>query len=253
MLSSTHARLIPLAVDFTGFEFISVFALATIVLQLFLFLVAAVIEFTRAGAKHNWTQIRAEMRDSISNPPAAILTTLLFDALIRPHTPSAALYDAPFASIPSVGRLIFEVAAVFFSADMYIYFEHRMMHTKFFYARVHKIHHTYHVPTAFAGFANHPLEAVLFTVGSLWIQFFVAVHPLSHGIFGLFGATWTILSHDDRSHHDAGFHYQHHFNPNKNFGAFTTIWDNLFGTRHINQQGFTYREEVVQMRKREKD
>jgi len=185
------------------------------------------------------------MIDALSNPPCAVLVTMLWDILIRPHTPAAQAYPAHDAPIPGWFRIMLETVTVFWAADVYIYFEHRLMHTPFFYKTVHKIHHTYHVPTAFAGFANHPLEAALFTFGSLWIQLFVAIHPLSHGLFGLFGAVYTILSHDDRSFHDSGFHYQHHFNPNKNFGGFTPIWDNMFKTRWVNQAGETYRQEVV--------
>ena len=250
MFPSTHSRLLPLPVDFTAIEVATMFVLATAGLQLFLFAIAAVIEFSRPDPKRNFKQIRAEMLDSLSNPPAAILTTMAWDIFVRPHTPSAVTYGKPHADMPSWGRLALEWLAIFLAADFYIYWEHRMMHTKFMYPRIHKIHHTYHVPTAFAGFANHPIEAVLFSLGSLWIQLFVAVHPVSHALFGLFGATWTILSHDDRSPHDAGFHYQHHFNPNRNFGAFTVVWDNVFGTRHVNPSGLTYPQEVEQAKRR---
>lgn len=243
--------MIPLSQGFSLSEFVMVFTLATVILQSFLLLVALVVEATNPRAKfpssywwkERWPQIWKEILDSLTNPPTAILTTIMFSAFIRPFTPSADVYRAG-DGLPSLGRIAFETVMVFFGADIYIYFEHRLMHTKMFYTTVHKTHHTYHVPTAFAGFANHPAEAFFFTCGSLWIQFFVPIHPVSHAIFGVFGAVWTILSHDDRSYHDRGFHYQHHFNPNKNYGGFTPIWDNLFGTRWVNPQGESYLQEV---------
>jgi len=253
LADSPHMHLIPLSKGYDAVELLTVYIVSSVVLTAFLWFFALVVEVTSAEFKeadwreHRWPQIVGELKDSISNPPAAIFMTMLWTAVVRPFTPSADMYswDSP---LPSWGRMLFEVVCVFWAADIFIYFEHQLMHTPLFYKRIHKIHHTYHVPTAFAGFANHPLEAIFFTLASLWVQLFVAVHPVSHGLFGVFGATWTILSHDARSHHDHGFHYQHHFYPNRNFGAFTPIWDNLFGTRHINPK-MTYREEVVAKKK----
>eukprot|EP00656_Telonema_subtile_P046692 TRINITY_DN53223_c0_g1_i1.p1 TRINITY_DN53223_c0_g1~~TRINITY_DN53223_c0_g1_i1.p1 ORF type:complete len:259 (-),score=63.53 TRINITY_DN53223_c0_g1_i1:170-946(-) len=235
--------------DSDCYDLVSTFLVASVCLTSFLFFFAGVVEVSSPEFKDpnwrttRWPQIKEEMRDSLSNPPFAIFTTLFWSVAIRPFTPSAAMYSST-AALPSWGRLAFEVAAVFWAADIFIYFEHQLMHTALFYKSVHKTHHTYHIPTAFAGFANHPLEAIFFTMASLWVQLFVAIHPLSHGIFGVFGATWTILSHDTRSYHDRGFHYQHHFYPNRNFGAFTPIWDNMFGTRHVNPTQ-SYEEEVA--------
>ena len=44
----------------------------------------------------------------MSNPPSAILATMLFDVCVRPFTPSAQLYPND-AGLPSWGRLCFEV------------------------------------------------------------------------------------------------------------------------------------------------
>eukprot|EP00658_Telonema_sp_P-2_P015920 TRINITY_DN1615_c0_g1_i1.p1 TRINITY_DN1615_c0_g1~~TRINITY_DN1615_c0_g1_i1.p1 ORF type:complete len:277 (-),score=88.04 TRINITY_DN1615_c0_g1_i1:294-1124(-) len=252
--SMVAMHLIPISANPDMIELISTFTVATVGLTFFLFAVAGLVELTGVEFKqkdwaiHRWSQIKGEMMDSLSNPPAAIFTTMAWSILVRPHTPSADMYPLGSTELPSLGRIVLEVACVFWAADIFIYFEHQLMHTAMFYKSVHKTHHTYHVPSAFAGFANHPLEAVFFTFASLWVQLFVAIHPLSHGIFGVFGATWTILSHDARSYHDKGFHYQHHFYPNRNFGAFTPIWDNLFGTRHVNPE-MTYQEEVDAKRK----
>merc|ERR1711907_73591 len=108
---------------------------------------------------------------------------MAFDVCVKPFLSSATAYPHD-CTLPSWRRLLLEVACIFWGADIYIYFEHRLMHTKYFYKTVHKIHHTYHIPTAFAGFANHWLEAVLFTGASLWVHLVVDVHPVSHAIFG---------------------------------------------------------------------
>jgi len=184
MFHSTHARLLPLSADVGVIEAVAVFVTATIALQTFLFATAAAVEFSRRRSERNLGQILSELRGSLSNPPAAILTTMAWDLVVRPHTPSAQRYsahDMSLASMPRIDRLLLEWLAVFVATDFYIYFEHRLMHTRFWYTRIHKHHHQFHTPTAFAGFAQHPLEAVLFTVGSLWIQAIPPRHVVVSG------------------------------------------------------------------------
>ena len=145
---ATH--LIPLEEGFGALEFLRIFLVATTILLAVLWAIAGLVEASTPefrDPKTRWNKLRQiflEMRDSISNPPVAVLTTMLFSIFIRPLTPSATTYGD--GSFPSLPRLLLEVVVVFWAADIFIYFEHRLMHTPFFYKRIHKTHHSCEPP-----------------------------------------------------------------------------------------------------------
>lgn len=129
--------------------------------------------------------------------------------------------------------------------DFFNYWMHRAQHKWFW--RQHRIHHSITHLSAFNGYF-HPTEP-LFRLVSIYVPLTV--------LFGYGGAGWTVAmsmlttAHGYYVHSptalnfgplravfvDNAFHRVHHSvetqHFDKNFGAFTTLWDRLFGTAYF--------------------
>ena len=122
------------------------------------------------------------------------------------------------------------------------YWLHRLMHTPFFYRHVHKLHHTYHQPTALASEYAHPIEHLtsnfLPLIGG---PLLLRCHVITFWV-------WLTLrlteSYEGHSGYDLWFmpyryfpfrpgaqvHDYHHSHNKGNYGSFFTFWDKLCGT-----------------------
>jgi len=72
--------------------------------------------------------------------------------------------------------LIFSIPTVFLYIEASAYYYHRMAHLPFFYKLIHKHHHRYHSPTAYAAVAMSPVEIVIFMLCFLVPLFIIPVH-----------------------------------------------------------------------------
>jgi sterol desaturase/sphingolipid hydroxylase (fatty acid hydroxylase superfamily) len=128
--------------------------------------------------------------------------------------------------------------------DVYFYWCHRLLHLPFLLRHVHSVHHRSTVPTPLSAMAMHPIEALaealfvplvalaLHPPTASFLAFFVAMIALNTvGHLGLRGVpllngrpgALRLVSQSDT-------HLQHHLTPDKDFGAYLTWWDRLFGT-----------------------
>ncbi len=128
--------------------------------------------------------------------------------------------------------------------DAYFYWCHRLLHTPWLLRHVHSVHHRSTVPTPLSAMAMHPIEALaealfvplaaiaLRPPTTAFLAFFVAMIALNTvGHLGLRGVALLngrpgvlqLVSQSDT-------HLQHHLTPDKDFGAYLTLWDRLFGT-----------------------
>lgn len=142
------------------------------------------------------------------------------------------------------GLLIFsQTFAALLVLDAWLYWKHRLLHTRMFFA-FHREHHAFRDPTAFAGFAVGPVEAVLTFWPIVFLAIPEAIHygPLYFALVGgfvllnlylhcgvsvrLFEGTLPRLFLNT-----SVFHNRHHANAEVNFGEAFTIWDHLCGTR----------------------
>ncbi len=137
-----------------------------------------------------------------------------------------------------------EFALYFFIFDLYFYIVHRTLHTEPLYRWVHKTHHRSVSPNPLTYASMSPLEGI---AEGLVIPLFLAcftVHETSTyfilpfaSLMGLyvhcgyeFAPRWWYRLPVTKWVITPMYHDQHHQFFTCNYGAYTTIWDRLFGT-----------------------
>ena len=74
----------------------------------------------------------------------------------------------------SVGRMLVSAAAMVVLNDAWFYFVHRLLHTRWFFRHVHRIHHRSVDVTPFSAYSFHPIEGLLL---SAWVVPWVFLVP----------------------------------------------------------------------------
>ncbi len=128
--------------------------------------------------------------------------------------------------------------------DAYFYWTHRILHTRLFFKRFHKVHHMSITPSPWAAYAFHPVEAI---IQSLIVPILIVVLPL-HGIaLGIFlgiQIVRNVLGHSGyeifpRSFADSLLlrlfqsnteHDLHHRFTRGNYSLYFTWWDKMLST-----------------------
>ena len=121
--------------------------------------------------------------------------------------------------------------------DAWAYVAHRFLHLPPIYRNVHKTHHVYKQPTAYAAMGLHPLEFLL-VQGGVYAAFYFM--PLQIGAVaanliyihfhncvdhsGVYAESW-LPWQPSSLYHDA-----HHRLFHVNYGQTLTLWDRLGGT-----------------------
>eukprot|EP00602_Paraphysomonas_sp_CaronLab_P008054 CAMPEP_0185036414 /NCGR_PEP_ID=MMETSP1103-20130426/29369_1 /TAXON_ID=36769 /ORGANISM="Paraphysomonas bandaiensis, Strain Caron Lab Isolate" /LENGTH=336 /DNA_ID=CAMNT_0027573945 /DNA_START=1060 /DNA_END=2070 /DNA_ORIENTATION=- len=162
----------------------------------------------------------------------------------------------------SVVLYAFTVACVTLLVDMYMYIKHYVFHCPELFA-FHRTHHTFHDPTPFAGFAVHPLEALV-TFGpvltlcneklvvwgqayAIWVTFFVILNFYLHSGYEIpiIEKTLPMLFINTSC-----FHNMHHERTVTNFGELLYLWDYVFDTGY-HKYGYNKRStaEIPNVRK----
>ena len=85
------------------------------------------------------------------------------------------------------------VAALDILHDAWFYWTHRLMHSwRPLYRRVHSLHHESTVPTAFTGYAFHPIEGAIVFLNEILVTFLFPIHVGLHRSYHL----WTTVIHN---------------------------------------------------------
>lgn len=128
--------------------------------------------------------------------------------------------------------------------DLWFYGWHRLLHTPWWFRRVHAVHHKSVDVSPFSSYSFHPFEAFIF---GAWIVPAVLVVPVylpALGLLQLVGLANNVMSHLGyellprwwvkvpilRWSNTATFHNLHHSRLNGNYGLHSRVWDRLFGT-----------------------
>ncbi|UUO05650.1 sterol desaturase family protein [Blastopirellula sp. J2-11] len=144
----------------------------------------------------------------------------------------------------------FSVVAMIFLHDAWFYWTHRLLHTKFLYSKVHRIHHLSHNPTPWAAFAFHPVEAFIQAIVLPIVAIFLPMHPLTvvfwmlymtgMNVFGHLGFElfphWFLRRRCSNWHNTGVHHNMHHRCVSSNFGLYFNLWDQWLGTNHPDYQ-----------------
>lgn len=141
-------------------------------------------------------------------------------------------------------RWLLDAAILLGVMDLAMYTTHRLAHLPVLFRLIHQVHHRFDQPRPLTLFVLHPAEVLGF--GALWLSV-LCLHTFSLGgmllylavntIFGVIGhvgvepfpsgwVNWPLL----RQVGTSTFHARHHQHPDYNYGFYTGIWDQLFGT-----------------------
>jgi len=123
--------------------------------------------------------------------------------------------------------------------DAYFYWTHRLLHTRYLFRFVHRVHHRHKSPTPWSSFSFHPVEAFLSMGIMPLIIFLMPWHHYALIIFATVMTLYDIYIHLGVSianrrllkwQNTTCDHDLHHQGVRANYGLYSTVWDHLMGT-----------------------
>jgi len=146
--------------------------------------------------------------------------------------------------LPTVWVFTWQLILIFLIDDLYFYFYHAALHTKFLYKRIHKTHHRSTMPIPMEYIFTHPLEWFFGAIGpfiglvviasfseiniyAFWVMSALRnLHELDiHSGIKSSKITSLIPFYGTTEHHDL-----HHSKNRGNYASTFTLWDKVFGT-----------------------
>ena len=191
---------------------------------------------------HRWRDMRREIMYSISS---LLIFTFLFFFLkwLIDNDYTMVYYDK---EVYGIAYYCLSILLVVIIHDIYFYWTHRLLHTRWLMRHVHSVHHRSSDPTIWAAFSFHPLEAVI-NFGVFYVLVFTI--PLHISVFFLFffiNTSNNLLGHcgfeifpKKFTRHWVGkwfttstHHHMHHKFGKGNYALYFTCLDYLFSTVH---------------------
>jgi lathosterol oxidase len=183
-------------------------------------------------------EIRASLRAIACSGLASVL---LYELIARGHTRMYFDLDAH-----GLGYLALSAALGIVGYDTWFYWQHRMLHTPWWFRHAHAVHHQSTNPTPFANFAHSWVEISVGNVYFIGLVLLVPMHPIAFGLVSMFIFGWGMLTHSGyevfprwfASHRAFGWinsgthHNMHHSQQACNYGMFFNFWDRCMGTNH---------------------
>jgi sterol desaturase/sphingolipid hydroxylase (fatty acid hydroxylase superfamily) len=133
-------------------------------------------------------------------------------------------------------KIASDLALFFVWNEIHFYCIHRMLHTRWLYRHVHRVHHESVVPTPFSIYSFHWFEAVL--LGSVMILALIAFKPSVQALLGLpltslfFNTVghcnYNIFANHRSIHSAAVQHSDHHLRVAGNYGFYLPVLDRVF-------------------------
>ncbi len=209
----------------------------------------AILAIFAAPLAHRRIQSRTATAKDVRREIGHSLITVLLFSLVGFCVFAGSRYGAfriTSGELPASGRLLLEFVAIVLLHDAYFYWAHRAMHSRWFFRRVHRVHHKSRTPTPWAAYAFAapeaiieaailPLSALVLPMHELTVLLFVT-HMIVRNIIGhagieLFPSWWLrtpiLRRFTTTTHHDL-----HHSHGGYNFGLYFTWWDQWMKTEH---------------------
>lgn len=120
--------------------------------------------------------------------------------------------------------------------EVHFYACHALLHRRWFYRHVHRIHHESVVATPFATYSFHWLEALLLGSVMMFAMLAYDFHPLALGSLPLFSLFFNTIGHwnydvfGGQLRSASVEHARHHSRVGGNYGFYLPWLDRLFGT-----------------------
>jgi lathosterol oxidase len=185
-------------------------------------------------------EVRHEILWSLANTACTGISTVLTYALI--HAGRTRMYFD--VAEHGYAWLVLSAMLCVLGYDTWNYWQHRMLHTDFWFRHVHWVHHRVGNPTAFATFAAHPVETFMGNAFFLLFVVYVPIHPLALAAAGAYLFAYGTLCHVGyeffprwfarhplfRWFNNATYHNIHHSSVGSNFAGWFVHWDRLLGT-----------------------
>ncbi|RDA84999.1 hypothetical protein CP532_3882 [Ophiocordyceps camponoti-leonardi (nom. inval.)] len=130
------------------------------------------------------------------------------------------------ARLPSMSRFLGEFLLSFMLREIMFYYGHRAFHWRPLYRKIHKVHHEFTAPVAFASQYAHPIEYLTSdTLPILLPPMMLRTHVVSMWAFtaGTLFTSTVIHSGYDFFYKAARMHDRHHEGANAYFGAFGAL------------------------------
>ncbi|XP_053696814.1 fatty acid hydroxylase domain-containing protein 2-like [Sabethes cyaneus] len=135
--------------------------------------------------------------------------------------------------LPSIEIILRDVVVCILMWEITFYYSHRWLHAGFWYKHIHKKHHEWPAPIAWAAMYAHPFEFVVSDLLPVYIgPAIMASHPVTVAIWFVFVMMDTLVDHSGYHLPVLGSseqHDYHHLKFNQCYGLFGW-WDTLHGT-----------------------
>ncbi len=166
-----------------------------------------------------------------------------------------------YESLPDYIEVTLHILFFILCEDFGFYFSHRLLHHKYLYSHIHKVHHTYRQVVSISSEYAHPIEFIvsnLFTtsLGSiilgknthlytylLWIIIRVGESCDGHCGYEFSWSPYRLLflsAGED-------FHNYHHLFFKDNYGSFFTFWDRVMGTVNERYKEYVNSSKIIKI------
>jgi lathosterol oxidase len=142
------------------------------------------------------------------------------------------------------GYFFLILVAMIIIHDAYFYWTHRLLHTRWFFKKIHTVHHRSVNPTPLAAYSFHPVEALIESLIVFPFITIVPVHVFAFLLFTFLVLVMNVIGHlgfefiprkmrnnlPGKYFTSSTHHNIHHQKSNKNFGYYFTFWDKKMKT-----------------------
>jgi len=183
-----------------------------------------------------WPNRRAR-RNEILLGSANMIAASVGSGLFAWYVASGGASSIYFGGEHGVAFSIATTAIYLAATDCALYWAHRLLHRRWLFRTIHRVHHRWTSPTAFTAYAMHPLEFAFYQGIMLVPLFFWPIHVAGliavlvyQNCIALIDHSGVDIGYSVPGQPPARFHDDHHVYFHVNYGQTLGLWDRLFGT-----------------------